>query len=115
MHNTCVVTIMGAETFDRKPEFTGEEFRQRLGDIGPGKTNVMENPVVRPPGKPLYGSLTFFVRYGVSVFGGHWTRDFYVGTCQWNLTEKVMWECPEAANTQIELLVSMKKALDRCD
>ena len=115
MHNTCVVTIMGTETFDRKPEFVGEEVRQRLGDIGPGKTNFMETPVIRLPGKPLYGSFTFFVRYGVNVFGRHWTRDFYVGTCQWNLNEKVTWECPEAANTQIELLVSLKKALERCD
>jgi hypothetical protein len=28
---------------------------------------------------------------------------------------KVMWECPEAANTQIRLLVSLKKALERCN
>ena len=115
MHNTCVVSIIGSEIFDPQSEFIGEELRDRLGDIGPGKTNSMETPAIRLPGKPLYGSFTFFVRYGINVFGGHWTRDFYLGTCQWNLVGKVMWECPEAENTQIGLLVSLKKALERCN
>jgi hypothetical protein len=115
MHNTCVVWITGSEIFDPQSEFIGKELRDRLGDIGPGKTNSIETPVIRLAGKPLYGSFTFFVRYGIYVFGGHWTRDFYLGTCQWALGGKVMWECPEAANTQIRLLVSLKKALERCN
>jgi hypothetical protein len=115
MHNTCVVSIIGSEIFDPQSEFIGNEFHDRLGDIGPGKTNSIETPAIRLAGKPLYGSFTFFVRYGINVFGGHWTRDYYLGTCQWNLGGRVMWECPEAANTQIRLLVSLKKALERCN
>jgi len=76
--------IIGSELFDPQYEFIGKELRDRLGDIGPGKTNSIETPAIRLPGKPLYGSFTFFVRYDVNVFGGHWTRDFYLGTCQWN-------------------------------
>jgi hypothetical protein len=115
MHNTCVVSIIGSEIFDPQSEFMGKELRERLGDIGPGKTNSIETPAIRLPGKALYGSFTFFVRYDINVFGGHWTRDFYLGTCQWNLRGKVMWGCPEAANAQIRLQVSLKKALERCN
>jgi hypothetical protein len=115
MHNTCVVSIIGSEIFDPQSEFIGKELRERLGDIGPGKTNSIETPAIRLPGKALYGSFTFFVGYDINVFGGHWARDFYLGTCQWNLRGKVMWECPEAANTQIGMLVPLKKALERCN
>jgi hypothetical protein len=76
MHNTCVVSIIASEIFDPQSEFIGKELRERLGDIGPGKTNSMETPAIRLPSKSLYGSFTFFVRYGINVFGGHWIRDF---------------------------------------
>jgi hypothetical protein len=76
MHNTCVVSIIGSEIFDPQSEFIGNELRDRLGDIGPGKINSIETPAIRSPGKPLYGSFTFFVRYGINVFGGRWTEIF---------------------------------------
>ena len=43
MHNTCVVSIIGSEIFDPQSEFIGKELRDRLGDIGPGKTNSIRD------------------------------------------------------------------------
>jgi hypothetical protein len=115
MHNTCVVEITGGEILDPQFEFIGSEIHHRLGDIKPGNRTYMQTPVVRLPGKPLYGSFTFFVRYCVNVFGGHWSRDFYVGTCKWNFEEKAIWECVEDENIPIEKQVSLKNALERCN
>jgi hypothetical protein len=115
MYNTCVVEITGGEILDPQFEFIGSEIHHRLGDIKPGNRTYMETPVVRAPGKPLYGSFTFFVRYSVNVFGGHWSRDFYVGTCKWNFEEKVILECAADENIPIKKLVSLKNSLERCN
>jgi hypothetical protein len=113
MHDTCAVTITGSEILDPAPRFIGDELSHRLGDIGPGKPSYIEMPVLQTPVKPAYGSSTFFVRYYVNVLGGHWARYFYVGTCQWILETKVMWECPESANPPT-IVPQLRKALAGC-
>jgi hypothetical protein len=115
MHNTCVVELIGSEILDPQLEFIGNEIDHRLGDIKPGNQNYMGTRPIELPGKPIYGSFTFFVKYAVNVFGGYWARKFYVGTCQWNFDEKMTLECAKSENIQIEKQALLKKALERCN
>jgi hypothetical protein len=114
MHDTCSIAIVESEILDSPSGVISNGLRYRLGDIRPDTINYMEKPVIGMPGKPVYGSFTFFVRYYINIFGVHWARDFYVDTCQWILQSKVMWECPGNTPT-IFLVPQLKKALERCN
>jgi hypothetical protein len=102
MHDTCALTFIESQIYNNQANFLASNISEKLNDIGPGKVNYLETT----PGsafhgsRPSYGSFRFFVRYYTNLLGFHWTRDFDLGTCQWKLETRVMWECRESANVR---------------
>jgi hypothetical protein len=107
MHDTCVKVVVESEIYEQNRGIVESVISGNLNDIGAGKVNYLEMTPAFHAGqsRPTYGSFVFFVRYYTNLLIFHWTRDFDIGTCQWKLETKGIWECPESANIrQIRLL-----------
>jgi hypothetical protein len=100
MHDTCAIGFIESQVYDSSSGYVDAIIPRKLNYIGPGKPNYFEmTPGLRVSvGKPVYAAFRFVVTYYINTLGIHWSKTSDIGSCQWKLETKGMWECTESSN-----------------